>query len=124
MSYAFWVDYVQPLILALLVGLTGLAVGLYLGERGRRLALERWLTRGLPGETAPTGVHPGPPDPEARVRELGHNKQTLANAAKSLMAQGKAAGRPLTPEQAEAMALQLLNPEFNPDVVNPEVLPL
>jgi hypothetical protein len=101
-------------VAALCVGV-GLAVGLYVGERGRRLAAERQLVTGSPLGVPPAKVFDSPPDPESRVGEIGYSPETIERGAKEIMALAKRSGRPMSKADAMAQAQRMLNGEVELD---------
>lgn len=113
--------YLLPLVAAFSLSLTGLAIGLYLGERGRRLAAERVALHGNPTGT-PARVLTPAIEPEERIAKAGSpsrdwqvSRETVQRGIAALQAAAKQAGRPMSAAEAERQALAMLHPEFNPE---------
>ncbi len=94
--------------LVVLAFVTGLALGLWWGERGRREAAEHWKVYGAP-ELRPAQAFEPEPEPETRARVMGEFPEaTIDRGAKDLMAHAKEAGRQLSVSDARAMARSML----------------
>jgi len=101
------------LALVLCAALAAGALGLWWGERGRRLAAERWAVSGSPLGARPAQVMPGLPEPEERMAGVSDSgrvisQDTIARGAKRLMDDFRADGRTLSQADAEGMAMQML----------------
>ncbi len=113
-----------------IVGLVGwivgaMFVGLWLGERGRRMAAERRETHGTPLEPTARRL-PDEPDSETFARTVGRteanarfSEETIRRGMAQLKAEAEATGLPLSDADARTQALAMLHGtlEAEPDVV-------
>ena len=84
---------VEPILLLGWI-VAALMAGLWWGERGRRVAAERWLVSGAP-DAAPKAVSMAPSkEAEDRYAESvqEYSKETVDRGVKEMMAQAKLAG--------------------------------
>jgi len=87
----------------------GLLVGLYMGERGRRLTVERLLVSGTPEKPNPQRLGQKVPS-EEMVQDVGKifTEETLERGVDRLIAEAKEEGITLTPEEAREQAQWML----------------
>lgn len=98
-SASFFMGLVAGYLLP--IAIAALMVGLWLGERGRRMAAERHLTSGSPeGGMAAESTAPSK-EAEDRFMEAGQavSKETVERATKDLIAEAKALGIRVDPKQ-------------------------
>lgn len=116
-----------PLGLVALLGvalvwfINGFALGLWLGERGRRQDAQRRETFGNPLAPKAT-THPAAPGPEERIQDLGFSPATIKRGVDEVMKAAKQAGRPMSHEEAENQVRQMLSPDYMP--ADPAGIPL
>lgn len=86
---------IEQLALLAAVGwvVAAFTVGLWLGERGRRIAAENWTTTGSPDAPRAESFAPSK-EAEDRFQEAGaaYTEEMVENGVKELMAQAKAEG--------------------------------
>lgn len=111
----------EMLAVATLMVLTGLSIGLYLGERGRRQALERQLVTGNPMGTR-AEVRAPEVEPEERIAKVGQpardyevSRKTIKNGIRSVMQEAQRQGQKMSEAEAERQVLAMLHPDYNPD---------
>lgn len=92
----------------------GLAIGLYLGERGRREAAERLATTGTPSAPLATRIADAP-DAEQRVLSAGRlaadrrfSEDTITKGVEQLQREAQALGRPLSAHEAREQVVAML----------------
>ena len=98
-------------VLAVLSFGLGLLLGLYRGERARRLDSHNREKFGHP-TSAPARVIPQPVDAEERARNLGYSEATIERGIQDLQKTAAERGYPVpSREEARQQALALLHPE-------------
>jgi hypothetical protein len=103
-------QYLIAFGLTFLPALAMLCLGLYLGERGRRLDAQRRERYG--SAVKPTARQiPQPVDVEERVRNLGYDPTTVERGIKDLQDKAKEMGRRLSTDEARSMVLSMLHPD-------------
>lgn len=102
------------LVVAAVVGWTAgiLFFGLWLGERGRRLAAERWVATGSPDQPVAEAL-PAPKEAEDRLFEAGQafEKETVERGIEAMLADAKARGVRMTEAEARHDVLTMLGGE-------------
>jgi hypothetical protein len=85
------------------------ALGLWVGERGRRIAAEKREVYGTPIAT-PTKGRTLPPatDPEHRAMTAGFSEETIERGIASIMAEARRQGRPMDPLEARNVVEAML----------------
>lgn len=83
------------------IAVAAFTLGLWWGERGRRIAAERWVATGSPDAPVAEMV-PAPKEAEDRLIEAGQafEKETIERGVTALLEDAKARGVRLTEDQA------------------------
>jgi len=96
----------------LVAALAAAALGLWWGERGRRIAAERWAVQGTPDHPVAKSYHTVP-EPETRIAEAV-SEETMERGTKALLDLARGEGVSMTEEQARDHVAFMLEGEVPP----------
>ena len=97
-------------VLAVLLVALGLALGLWWGERGRRIDAQTREIYGQP-RARPARIIEQPMSPEQRAESVGYDPATIERGVESILAEAKKQGRRMSVDDARAQALAMLHPD-------------